>query len=274
VCNVICTAGGGSVGGHFLTTMAAQMHSDSRAIKRTRYLDAARQILQRDGLDALTMQALANQVGAAVGTMYGYFPSKGALVTELQKQAITTIIGAWRDARAVWTAALDDRGLTHPDIVLAEVVAFGEFFLAIQVDYSLEFDLNRAHLDDRNELFESVDLNVVRPTAADLVQGPAEAIEAGIDAGVLQADVAEIHERVLMLLLGLYGISLLAISRPETTQTLVPDLTRMLVRDLTLGWGADRGALDRVTPIVRAVIDEHPLSSIGAADQRVPVTAG
>ncbi len=250
------------------------MHTDSRAAKRTRYVDAARQILERDGLDALTMQALANEVGAAVGTIYGYFPSKGALVAELQMQAITTIIGAWRDAREVWTDALRGRGLTGTDVALAEVVAFGEFFVAIQVDYSLEFDLNRTHLDEGRELFETVDLTVTRPSAAELVEGPADAIEAGINAGALQADPGEVRDRVLMLLLGLYGISLLAVPRPDAVTTLVPELSRLMIRDLALGWGAEERALDRVTPVVHEVVAANPLSSLAGAERRVPVAAG
>ncbi len=250
------------------------MHTDPRALKRNRYLDAARQILERDGLDALTMQALANEVGAAVGTMYGYFPSKGALVAELQMQAISTIIGAWRDARRVWSGALADRGLSGAEVALAEVVAFGEFFLAIQVDYSIEFDLNRSHLDEGRELFETVDLTVFRPSASELVEGPAHTIEAGIHAGALQADPTEVRDRVLILLLGLYGVSLLTLPQPEAAVTVVPELSRLMVRDLALGWGANRTALDRVTPMVREVVAAHPLSSLGPIDLRVPVATG
>ena len=150
------------------------MHTESRGLKRSRYVDAARQILERDGLDALTMQALANEVGAAVGTIYGYFPSKGALVVELQMQAVSTIISAWRNASTVWSGALSQRGLTGPELALAEVVSFGEFFLAIQEDFALEFDLNRTHLEEGRDVFETVDLTAIRPSASELVEGPAE----------------------------------------------------------------------------------------------------
>jgi AcrR family transcriptional regulator len=264
---------GGAVGGHHLHECGNRMQTESRAVKRARYIEAARQILERNGLDALTMQALANEVGAAVGTIYGYFPSKSALVAELQLQAIGTIIEAWHDARSVWTEALRDR-LTHAELALAEVVAFGEFFLAIQVDYALEFDLNRTHLDDGRELFETVDFSVIRPSVSELVEGPVEVVRASIEAGALRADPDAVRERVLMLLLGLYGVSLLSVPRPGTERTLVPELSRLMVRDLALGWGADAGALERVTPLVRAVVAEHPLASLAADDRLLAVSVG
>jgi AcrR family transcriptional regulator len=251
------------------------MDTDTRALKRTRYLDAARRILERDGLDALTMQALANEVGAAVGTIYGYFPSKGSLVAELQMAAVRTVIDAWGAARSVWGRAMVERGLTANEVALAELIAFGEFFLAIQVDFALEFDLNRTYLDEGRELFDAVDLSTVRPSARELVEGPATSIHAGIDAGMLQADPAEVRERVLMLLLGLYGISLLSLPRPETAHSVVPHLTRLLVRDLALGWGADRQVVDRLTPVVLAVVRAHPLASVcPAIDARDMAASG
>jgi AcrR family transcriptional regulator len=238
------------------------MDTDTRALKRTRYLEAARRILERDGLDALTMQALANEVGAAVGTIYGYFPSKGSLVAELQMAAVSTIVDAWIDASKVWGGAMRARGLTEHEVALAEVIAFGEFFLAIQVDFALEFDLNRGHLDEGRELFESVDLTAMRPSARGMVDGPATSIRASIDAGMLRTDPAEVHERVLMLLLALYGISLLSVPRPDTAHSLVPRLTRLMVRDLALAWGADQRVIDRVTPVVIGVVGDYPLSGL------------
>ena len=49
-----------------------------------------------EGFDALTMQRLADECDAAVGAVYRYFPSKGALVAEVQREAIDRLATAMR----------------------------------------------------------------------------------------------------------------------------------------------------------------------------------
>ena len=60
----------------------------NRRAREQAYLHAAMDIVSRDGLRSLTMLRLADEVDAAVGTVYTYFPSKGALIGELQREAI------------------------------------------------------------------------------------------------------------------------------------------------------------------------------------------
>ncbi len=133
------------------------MREELRVRKRERYLRAARVILVRDGLEALTMQAIASEVGAAVGTIYGYFPSKQMLVAELQLEAIATMLDAWAEARALWLGDLAEAGVVQ-DLEVAEYLAFGEFFLRAQVDFEFEFDLNQLQLDASREIFHAVDV--------------------------------------------------------------------------------------------------------------------
>ena len=55
----------------------------------------------REGFDALTMQRLADQCDSAIGAVYRYFPSKGALVAEVQREAIERISMALAAAERV-----------------------------------------------------------------------------------------------------------------------------------------------------------------------------
>ncbi|MEV0582797.1 helix-turn-helix domain-containing protein [Nonomuraea sp. NPDC050310] len=52
-------------------------------LDRETVLAAARDLLARDGLDALTMRALADRLGVRPNTLYSHVPSKTALVDEL-----------------------------------------------------------------------------------------------------------------------------------------------------------------------------------------------
>lgn len=46
-------------------------------------LGAAAHILERDGLDALTTNAVAERAGVSIGSLYQYFPGKAVLLAEL-----------------------------------------------------------------------------------------------------------------------------------------------------------------------------------------------
>jgi hypothetical protein len=59
------------------TTLAEQKK------RRRRILDAAASIARRKGYGAFTMSAVAENSGAAVGTIYRYFPSKPLLLLSL-----------------------------------------------------------------------------------------------------------------------------------------------------------------------------------------------
>src|SRR6478735_9584117 len=72
-----------------VTEAAAPGRRERNRLTRTRvFLDTAFRIVTAEGFDALTMQRLADETDAAIGAVYRYFPSKGALVAEVQREAI------------------------------------------------------------------------------------------------------------------------------------------------------------------------------------------
>ena len=81
-------------------TTAPTGRAANRQRKRQEYIDTAIRIVLNGGLEALTMQALAREMGAAVGTAYTYFASKSALVAELQVLAIGRLTSTYADAMA------------------------------------------------------------------------------------------------------------------------------------------------------------------------------
>jgi AcrR family transcriptional regulator len=82
---------------------------DTRAIRReatrTRILEVAWQLAQRDGVAALSLHAIAEQVGMRAPSLYTYFPSKNAIYDAMYAdgahQLATTLGGrrAGTDAR-------------------------------------------------------------------------------------------------------------------------------------------------------------------------------
>src|SRR5262245_29540883 len=54
-----------------------------RALMRQDILDAARRLVQEEGIRGLTMRALGRAVGVTAPTLYDYFPSKEAVLDAL-----------------------------------------------------------------------------------------------------------------------------------------------------------------------------------------------
>src|SRR5262245_43520550 len=55
-------------------------------------LRAAEVLLERDGLDGLTTNAVARVAGVSVGSLYQYFPDKQAIVAEIARRIEATAI--------------------------------------------------------------------------------------------------------------------------------------------------------------------------------------
>ncbi|MFD1796980.1 TetR/AcrR family transcriptional regulator [Paracoccus aurantiacus] len=51
-------------------------------------LEATAQILQQDGVGALTTNAIAEKAGVSIGTLYQYFPDKNAILIALARQEL------------------------------------------------------------------------------------------------------------------------------------------------------------------------------------------
>ena len=237
------------------------MRNDLRARKRQRYLDTAVQIVLRDGFDGLTMTAIAREVDAAVGTIYGYFPSKGALVAELQVYAIEAIVGAWIEARERWSKTFVEHGLDQRRRLLAELLAFGSYFVAIQRDYPEEFRLQQMQLAERRELFDGVDVTKLAPAAMALLRGPFELLEEASAAGAIDgADLA--LDRAASLALALNGVALAENVQVAKVFLPVLRLTDRIVVDLLVGWGAERSELSELLPLVSTVVAGAPLTQM------------
>jgi TetR/AcrR family transcriptional repressor of nem operon len=78
--------------------------------RRTDLLDAAAELFVTKGIPATTLEDITTKAGASKGLFYLYFPSKEALVTDLQEQFTHQFAQRIRDAadaQSDWTAKLD-----------------------------------------------------------------------------------------------------------------------------------------------------------------------
>ncbi len=97
-----------------------------RALMREEILEAARKLVQEEGIKGLTMRALGRAVGVTAPTLYDYFPSKEAVLdalyikgTQLLTKAFDEAIAASRPGRERLRAlviAYRRFALDHPDL--------------------------------------------------------------------------------------------------------------------------------------------------------------
>ncbi|MEZ5182433.1 MAG: helix-turn-helix domain-containing protein [Acidimicrobiales bacterium] len=241
-------------GGHDDGVRARNRRQRERA-----YLDAAMAIAVADGLDALTMARLAADVHAAVGSVYTYFPSKGALVAELQREAVERLTDSYhlvRDRSDVRLASWDD----PRSVALARVAVFGAFWIASGETHPHEAALLHGLVSVAKVYVPPEERHRVLPASLALL-GEAGAVVVGAsDSGAIRP-VTDPAGAVVRWAAALTGVLL--------TENLaqVPDypvepraLARELLHELLLGWGAEPARVERVEAHLRDLEADGPLA--------------
>lgn len=80
-------------------------------------LEAAVQVLAREGIKRFTMARVAERTGASIGSLYQYFPNKAAILFRLQSDE-------WRQTTEMLRTVLQDRGRPPLERLRALVRAF------------------------------------------------------------------------------------------------------------------------------------------------------
>src|SRR5262245_22516924 len=95
-----------------LCEMSSHLRARLRESTWTAILDAAEVVAAADGLPAASLQAIAQEAGTAVGTIYNYFDDRNQLIDELfarRKEELTKVVelAAKRHAGASFEEQLD-----------------------------------------------------------------------------------------------------------------------------------------------------------------------
>ena len=213
----------------------------NRIRRRQEYLDVASRMVIDRGFDGLTMQAIADEVGAAVGTIYTYFSSKSALVAELQSMAIVGLGKVHQSAQTSWKSQLQNQ---DPVVAaLASLGAFGNFVPAVGAVYPEEVLLQQRLLVERDNVLDEADAAVVFGPCLELASRPAGLIDAATKAGALAEGDSFGRSAVWMASLNgvllLDGLARYNVPGLEDIGRLCHDLTFDLLR----GWDAPREPL-------------------------------
>jgi AcrR family transcriptional regulator len=229
----------------------------NRLARHSHYLRTALRIATEDGIDALTMQRLADEVEAAIGTVYTYFPSKGALLAEVQREAIDRLLGSYLLLRPDVEARVADA-----DPVLAStahVVAFGRFWIASLDGFPQEQQLLQQLMGDSRRPVPDDELGRVLPAIVRLFELARERFDQAAATGAL--DEGDAMDRTITFAAALSGV--LGIGRLDRWDVDLLDgrrLARQLLDDLLRGWGASAPALEHAHAVLDVIARQHPLA--------------
>jgi AcrR family transcriptional regulator len=229
----------------------------NRMARHRDYLTTALRVATEDGVEALTMQRLAREVDAAIGTVYTYFPSKGALLAEVQREALERLIGSYLLLRADVDARVAD--LDPAVAALAEVVAFARFWIASLDTFPQEQHLLQQLMADSRRAVPDDELGRVMPAILRLFDLARERFEAAAAAGALRDGDA--MDRTITFAGALAGV--LGVGRLDRWDVDLLDgrrLGRGLADDLLVGWGAAPDAIAVAHELLDAIARQHPLA--------------
>lgn len=228
----------------------------NRLARHHDYLQTALQIATAEGLGALTMARLAAEVDAAVGTVYTYFPSKGALVAEVQREAVERITASYLLLVPVIEERVAD--LAPSVATLAHLVGFARFSIESLDSLPQEQRLLQLLLQADDAVPTEEGARVL-PAVFRLLDLARERFDAAAATGVLAP--ADAMDRTIVLAAALNGV--LQVGRLARWDAELLDgvrLARTLVDDLLAGFGADRAALAEVHAVIDRIARRQPLA--------------
>ncbi|CAN5683175.1 hypothetical protein BH10ACT3_BH10ACT3_17840 [soil metagenome] len=226
----------------------------NRAARHDQLMTAATDIVTEQGLEGLTMQAVAERVGCAVGTIYTYFSSKSSLLSALQASSIQTLMSSYHEAADMWEDELSQSDLDEAVAALVRLVAFGRIFVASTDLHPREFELLQMLITIKQDLTTNEDRDSVLPIALALINAFRVLIDEAIEVGALtpvpvEAGTDPIQDpnssinRTLRWAGGLNGAMLVSNVGVDPAR-INPDLfdgarlALSLADDMLLGWGA------------------------------------
>ncbi len=229
----------------------------NRLARHREYLDTALRIATEEGLHALTMQRLASEVDAAVGTVYTYFPSKGALVAEVQREAVDRLTGSYLLLRPVIEERVAD--LDPATAALAHLVGFARFCIESVDTLAQEQRLLQQLMYDADQMVPTEEGARVLPTVLRLLDLARERLEAAAVAEALRP--GDPMDRTVVLAAALNGVLQVGkLARWDADLLDGARLARMLIDDLLGGWGAPSDQLADAHAVIDRIARRQPLA--------------
>jgi AcrR family transcriptional regulator len=221
-------------------TEASTRVADRRELKTEQILDRAMAILEGEGLDALTLQRVAQTLGLVTTAIYRYFPSKDALMAALQRRSIRVISGHFQRELSVFAHGLADAAPATS--CLATLLNVAELYLALPATHPQEWRFVATLLGDPRQLVSDDEVAVTAPLLAGFL-GEMEKLFA-VAERVEALSHGHARERVFAYWAALHGAHCMdKARRVSPSAPSVEEIGRFTSRALLSSWGATAARL-------------------------------
>ncbi len=214
-------------------------------------LAAAQGLLVEEGFEALTMQRLANELDHAVAAVYRYFPSKDALLAELQRRVLVAIRDLNEGRREALEALLVRRSAGRKAAGIVRVVALLDAYRDFARDETERFQLFALTVGDPRERIGGDEARATYESALVLLSDLRDRLVGAADEGAL--DRGDAMDRAVLLWSSVHGLLLVRkLSRFDPRLFDVERLADRLVEDLLRGYGAAPAVLKEALTLTAA----------------------
>jgi AcrR family transcriptional regulator len=234
-------------------------------------LSTALDILTTDGQEALTMQRIADTLECGVATIYRLFPSKDALIGELQLDALALLRQSWEAGLEHLDQTMEAAGSADRDRALARALAAGWFWVAADRRFPHEVELTRRVVVDRATVVPEDQAVRILTACLDLFERGRACLDAAVAEGALAP--GDSGERAIVLVGTIFGIAVTAgASRWELAVLDRDRVAREAVAGHLVAWGADREAVQAAEALLLRELGEGWLAPV--VDRSTPERAG
>lgn len=234
-------------------------HRDQR---RREFVRAAQRIIALEGIDALTMQRVTDDLRCATGSIYRYFRTKGTLIAAIQGEALGVLRASLGKGLEHLDELLGARGADARTASLARVLAGGRFWIAAGSRFPQEVELLQRLFTHPDPVLTDEEAAAVIPSSLELLDLGRAFLDDAVDEGALRA--GRNVERAIILLAATTGVLLTqAIARFDEVLFDGERLAEELLWDLLVAWGADRATLTEVDDlVVQLAADDHLVPAV------------
>jgi AcrR family transcriptional regulator len=220
------------------------------------FLSAGLRIVTEEGIEALTMARLADELDSAVGSVYRYYASKGELVAAIEANAIDQLHRS--HVRSVDPVAAEVAERVPDPEALVRLVTLGRWFCAAAEEYPEEVRLLQMVSARRSSALTPAAAAGLLPSTMAFVSAIGATIDAAADGGVIRPGNG--LARAILWLTAFGGVFV-----ADDLERYVPDvlgggrLVRQLNLDLLAGWGAPLDAVERIEAAIDTLAGSPPL---------------
>lgn len=221
----------------------ADRRSRRRHVRTERVLDAAMQLLADEGLEGLTLQRLAAELGYVTTALYRYFDSKDALLAALQARTIEELHRRFREDQSRLDALAALSRLRPAERQLLGLLAAARFYMQLPERMPERFRLVSLFLGDPRILIEQGAALGNAQALLEFLGDVRELFEqAARHEGIAPGPA---FDRTLSYWSALHGVTTLQkLTRFDTETFDVQRLGALTARSLLVGWGAEPTSVD------------------------------